>query len=854
MAIIKELNPGDTLKVYEDGVAAEFVVAQHNYEKDLNGKGKTMLMRTTLLKDAVQWGNNKKDVSWKNEPTLRNWLENTYAARLSEDTLKTIVPVTIRYDYGSSESGTLEEQRFFVPRVVDFSGDTALFTGIRRFFEDSLSGGRADITEGSNIYDLWTYVFSTRSSKNYEDGDNTRGEVLSLYVKHGRGADPGSPGYINTYWDTTTGQWGVSSSNILVCFCVDENATVDDNGCLTSNSGPEIQSNYFGMNGVFGRWGKFGLPYRVYDADGDTITVTEKLNGEVHRTFTAIQNGVYRFEISQKELENFDWNADYILTVEASDGRTTNRKSCKVNRIRSSGYVVYIGRIKGTADGQSYYWTERNILDDPFNENAPVILDPEVTLEANEISSFTFTVPVSNPFYDKLELKKPVVSIEEDGREIFMGYITEMEKNFELDMEVTCESEFGYLQDRDCLVENKFYTASELLALALTVEDDPEEHVGFKGEGKVFLPGNVTVEKPESDTDKETKAISDCWSVLTNSLTGKYGGYLRLRKEIKMVDGVRVYTRYLDYLAKLNDKTDQVIELGKNLLDISYYIKAGDIVNSVKAYGWYTSGWFFWETTNPISREAYNGESIKKYGLCQRVLVVEGTDSTGDSLLKKATDELIALQARWKEIGAVSRRHSDAIWKRFRAACDKFFERKASHFASVDGEYEENLRQKLALLDEMAAADVKAGGYDVIREFQRRWGEIGFVPIKQKDAIQKKYKAAVDALFNTLRGSERDRSMNRFREKVSTLKSAGSNRLRSERERLYNKVRQLEQEIGLLENNIGFFAKSKNAEALVADVKAKIDRAREEMAAAIEKVKLIDRQAQEENQEHNENK
>ena len=111
-------------------------------------------------------------------------------------------------------------------------------------------------------------------------------------------------------------------------------------------------------------------------------------------------------------------------------------------------------------------------------------------------------MPVSNPFYDKLELKKPVVSIEEDGREIFMGYITEMEKNFELDMEVTCESEFGYLQDRDCRVENKFYTAAELLTLALTVEDDPEEHVSFKGEGKVFLPGNVTIEKPESDTDK----------------------------------------------------------------------------------------------------------------------------------------------------------------------------------------------------------------------------------------------------------------------------------------------------------------------------------------------------------------
>ena len=255
-------------------------------------------------------------------------------------------------------------------------------------------------------------------------------------------------------------------------------------------------------------------------------------------------------------------------------------------------------------------------------------------------------------------------------------------------------------------------------------------------------------------------------------------------------------------------------------------------------------------------RQFYAGVKAEmEHNLQLKTEICEAAESLMNSEeWKKATDELIALQARWKEIGAVSRRHSDAIWKRFRAACDKFFERKASHFASVDGEYEENLRQKLALLDEMAAADVKAGGYDVIREFQRRWGEIGFVPIKQKDAIQKKYKAAVDALFNTLRGSERDRSMNRFREKVSTLKSAGSNRLRSERERLYNKVRQLEQEIGLLENNIGFFAKSKNAEALVADVKAKIDRAREEMAAAIEKVKLIDRQAQEENQEHNENK
>ena len=208
---------------------------------------------------------------------------------------------------------------------------------------------------------------------------------------------------------------------------------------------------------------------------------------------------------------------------------------------------------------------------------------------------------------------------------------------------------------------------------------------------------------------------------------------------------------------------------------------------------------------------------------------------------KHATDELIALQARWKQVGPVARRHSDAIWKRFRAACDKFFERKSAHFSSVDSEHEQNLKLKQALLEEMKAADVKAGGFDMVKEFQRRWSQIGFVPIKHKDALQKEYKAIVDAMFTTLRSSERDRSMNKFKERVSNMK--GSNQLRSERERLFNKVKQMEQDIALLENNIGFFSKSKNAEALIADVREKIARAKRDMAGLIEKIQLIDEES-----------
>ena len=207
---------------------------------------------------------------------------------------------------------------------------------------------------------------------------------------------------------------------------------------------------------------------------------------------------------------------------------------------------------------------------------------------------------------------------------------------------------------------------------------------------------------------------------------------------------------------------------------------------------------------------------------------------------KEATEQLLALQQEWKKIGSVSRRHADVVWKRFRAACDKFFERKSAHFAQIENAYEENLARKRALIEEMLSVDIKQGGYDLIKDFQRRWSEIGFVPIKYKEELHKSYKEAVDRLFGVLRGIDREQSMDRFKDKVSSLRQAGEKRLRSEREKLYNRVKQLEQEIGVLENNIGFFSKSKGAEQLIADVQDKIAKAKRDMADTIAKVKLID--------------
>jgi exonuclease VII small subunit len=244
-----------------------------------------------------------------------------------------------------------------------------------------------------------------------------------------------------------------------------------------------------------------------------------------------------------------------------------------------------------------------------------------------------------------------------------------------------------------------------------------------------------------------------------------------------------------------------------------------------------------------LKRAFYEGiKTEMEHNLQLKVEICEAAEAIKDSeQWKKSSDELISLQKRWKEIGPVSRRHSDAVWKRFRAACDHFFARKGAHFAGVDAEHADNLAKKTALLEEIESFDITGGSIESIKEFQRRWSEIGYVPIKEKEALQKRYRAAIDKLFAVLRNGDRERGVERFRNKINGLKGQGG-KLRNERERLYNKVKQLESDIATLENNIGFFSRSKGAEALIRDVENKIQRAKQEMAETIEKINLIDNQ------------
>lgn len=227
----------------------------------------------------------------------------------------------------------------------------------------------------------------------------------------------------------------------------------------------------------------------------------------------------------------------------------------------------------------------------------------------------------------------------------------------------------------------------------------------------------------------------------------------------------------------------------------------------------------------------------QKLELCAQAELLAESDEW-----KKTTDELVKIQAQWKTIGPVPHRQSDAIWKRFRAACNKFFDRKKEHFATQDARYDENLKKKEALISEVksfAISDNPSGNLSAIKEFQQRWSEIGYVPVKQKERLQKSYRAAIDALFEALKISAADRQLIDFKERIASPSGKGSRQIPREREKLNQQLKQLKSDIQLWENNIGFFARSKNAEKLVQEVKNNIEKARSELNVVMKKLDLL---------------
>lgn len=210
-------------------------------------------------------------------------------------------------------------------------------------------------------------------------------------------------------------------------------------------------------------------------------------------------------------------------------------------------------------------------------------------------------------------------------------------------------------------------------------------------------------------------------------------------------------------------------------------------------------------------KENMNDNLEKKLAIIEQAEVLKNSTEW-----KKATDQFINLQKQWKEIGAVPRKKSEQLWKRFRAACDEFFAERDKQ-AKPENDFYGNLKAKRKLIEEIQAYENGTDDAAAMQDFAARWQAIGFVPFKEKDKIVQTYKEAMQAKFPDF-GSRPQRGGNRQ-----------SRAPRSEKEILIQKYNTLQQDIDTYENNIGFFAASKNAEALIAQMRERIANAKLEL-------------------------
>ena len=237
----------------------------------------------------------------------------------------------------------------------------------------------------------------------------------------------------------------------------------------------------------------------------------------------------------------------------------------------------------------------------------------------------------------------------------------------------------------------------------------------------------------------------------------------------------------------------------------------------------------------------------KKIDLCLKAEAIAKREDW-----KKATEELLELQKEWKEIGSTSRKVSEKVWQRFRKACDEFFAKKGEFFAERRTSEHENLAAKEAIIAELKAhqfGDNREENLNAIKEFQRRWAEVGFVPMADKERLHKEFRGEIDRIFEQLKVSAREAEETAYRERIS---HAGDSRkfVTNERQELQEKIAKLRSDLALWENNLGFLANSKQADLLKVEFEKKMQGARQQIALLQAKLRILDETEKAEKEEN----
>lgn len=429
---------------------------------------------------------------------------------------------------------------------------------------------------------------------------------------------------------------------------------------------------------------------------------------------------------------------------------------------------------------------------------------------ANEISniwnSYHFLV---EKFYDKVKINRELRDL--DLRKNLEAKIALCEKAEELLLEKSLTKSFKLLQ---------------------------KYHDEWKEIGPVPQEKRDEIwERFKSTTDKINQIRRDHYAKIEEEQKANYDAKVAICE--KMEEIVNEPVNSINAYQKKSNEVNELFKLWKQVGPI-HKKQSDEIWNRFKGSmnSFFDSKKEFFSKLKVQQMENYN----KKLQIC--VEVENLVDSTE---WKKTTDYIKKLQEEWKNIGPVPKRHSDKIWKRFRTACDAFFKNKSEHFSSIKGKEDDNLKAKQQVIENIKAYELKKDrneNMEAIRGFQREWMSIGHVPMKMKDALQKEYRDLIDGLFDKMRANDNELSTTEFRNMLNGMKDDPGSRdkIRRERINLQSKIQKLRDEIATLENNIGFFAASKQSDLLKAEYEKKIAKIKNDVKVLEAKMKIINEQ------------
>lgn len=211
----------------------------------------------------------------------------------------------------------------------------------------------------------------------------------------------------------------------------------------------------------------------------------------------------------------------------------------------------------------------------------------------------------------------------------------------------------------------------------------------------------------------------------------------------------------------------------------------------------------------------------------------------------KQTATIKNLQEQWKQVGPVPDKFNDEIWKKFRTACDLFFEKKAERFAEQNAEQGGNLiakKELISQLEAMAANEAEnPNALNELKTIQDAWSKIGFVPNKDKDAISKAYNDLLDKIYGRHRELRKNMRQADDRAHFESLanNNDGGQRLQREERILQERIKGLKTDIDTWDNNLGFFKNTNAKNEMVIQINDKIAAAKRMIKELEDKIKTI---------------